>query len=233
MRSRASVRPWPRPWLRVLRIRRHSDQDATSQPGSGWCQSSIRAGKEKLGSISKQGDRYLRSLFTAGALAVIRYAKIYGTAHRPWLTALLARRPTKVAAIALANKLERWPCTLLFNVPPARISGENGEQFDDLPADAETICARLLLRPAATGRSRGKASGSSSHARPFVAGADRHAYTCDAPRRCGLWRPVSGNSRCGATPRPAGISSLRLPGILRPIHLRNVRRYRRLTSPGA
>lgn len=64
-------------------------------------------GKDKLGGISKQGDRYLRSLFTAGALAVIRYAKIYGTRHRPWLTALLARRPTKVAAIALANKLAR------------------------------------------------------------------------------------------------------------------------------
>ena len=45
-------------------------------------------GKDKLGSISKQGDRYLRSLFTAGALAVIRYAKIHDTAHRPWLTAL-------------------------------------------------------------------------------------------------------------------------------------------------
>jgi hypothetical protein len=35
-------------------------------------------GKDKLGSISKQGDRYLRSLFTAGALAVIRCAKIHG-----------------------------------------------------------------------------------------------------------------------------------------------------------
>jgi len=64
-------------------------------------------GKDRLGSISKQGDRYLRGLFTAGALAVIRYAKIYGTGHRPWLTTLLARRPTKVAAIALANKLAR------------------------------------------------------------------------------------------------------------------------------
>ena len=42
----------------------------------------------------------------AGALAVIRYAKIRGTRHRPWLTALLAR-PTKVAAIALANKIAR------------------------------------------------------------------------------------------------------------------------------
>jgi transposase len=64
-------------------------------------------GKDRLGSISKQGDRYLRSLFVIGALAVIRYAKIHGTKHRPWLTALLARRPTKVAAIALANKIAR------------------------------------------------------------------------------------------------------------------------------
>src|SRR4029453_3964170 len=64
-------------------------------------------GKERLGPISKQGDRYLRGLFTAGALAVIRYAKLHGTEHRPWLTALLARRPTKVAAIALAKNLAR------------------------------------------------------------------------------------------------------------------------------
>ena len=64
-------------------------------------------GRDRLGSISKQGDRYLRSLFMAGALAVIRYAKIHGSRHRPWLTALLARRPSKVAAIALANKIAR------------------------------------------------------------------------------------------------------------------------------
>src|SRR6266511_3163884 len=70
-------------------------------------------GRDKLGSISKQGDRYLRSLFTAGALAVIRYAKIHGTKHRPWLTALLARRPTKVAAIALANKIARMAWAIM------------------------------------------------------------------------------------------------------------------------
>ena len=64
-------------------------------------------GKDRLGSISKQGDRYLRGLFVAGALAVIRYVKIHGSKHRPWLTALLARRPTKIAAIALANKIAR------------------------------------------------------------------------------------------------------------------------------
>ena len=49
----------------------------------------------------------------AGALAVIRYAKIHGTKHRPWLTALLARRPTKVAAIALANKIARMAWAMM------------------------------------------------------------------------------------------------------------------------
>ena len=70
-------------------------------------------GREKLGNISKQGDRYLRSLFMTGALAVIRYAKIHGTKHRPWLAALLARRPTKVAAIALANKIARMAWAMM------------------------------------------------------------------------------------------------------------------------
>jgi transposase len=66
---------------------------------------SSSGGKERLGGITKQGDRYLRSLLTIGALAVIRRAKINGGSHRPWLSALLARRPTKVAAVALANKI--------------------------------------------------------------------------------------------------------------------------------
>jgi transposase len=70
-------------------------------------------GKDRLGNISKRGDRYLRSLFTTGALAVIRYAKIHGTRRRPWLTALLTRRPTKVAAIALANKIARMAWAIL------------------------------------------------------------------------------------------------------------------------
>src|SRR5262244_3132688 len=70
-------------------------------------------GRERLGSISKQGDRYLRSLFVTGALAVIRYAKKRGSKHRPWLAALLARKPTKVAAIALANKIARMAWAMM------------------------------------------------------------------------------------------------------------------------
>jgi transposase len=64
-------------------------------------------GKEKLGNITKAGDRYLRSLFCAGALSVIRRVATHGSKHRPWLSKLLERRPAKVAAIALANKLAR------------------------------------------------------------------------------------------------------------------------------
>jgi hypothetical protein len=45
--------------------------------------------------------------------AAIRYAKVHGTKHRPWLTALLARRPTKVAAIALANKIARMAWAMM------------------------------------------------------------------------------------------------------------------------
>ena|ERR1700731_3573111 len=67
-------------------------------------------GRHRLGSISKQGDRHLRSLFVAGAFAVIRYAKLRDTKYRPWVAALLARRPTKVAAIALAPASSpEWP----------------------------------------------------------------------------------------------------------------------------
>jgi transposase len=74
---------------------------------------SSSGGKEKLGNITKQGDRYLRSLLTLGAIAVIRYAKLHGTNHRPWLAALLARRPTKVAAVALANKIARMAWAMM------------------------------------------------------------------------------------------------------------------------
>ena len=90
------------------------DQDATFSAWIGLVPTQHSSGgKDRLGSISKQGDRYLRSLFVAGALAVIRYAKIHGTKHRPWLTALLARRPTKVAAIALANKPARMAWAMM------------------------------------------------------------------------------------------------------------------------
>jgi len=64
-------------------------------------------GKDRLGSITKQGNRYLRWLLVVGATAVIRYAQKHGTKNRPWLARLMERRPAKVAAVALANKIAR------------------------------------------------------------------------------------------------------------------------------
>jgi len=64
-------------------------------------------GKEKLGGISKAGNRYLRQLLVVGALAVIKRAKLLGYTRHPWLVSLMERRPAKVAAIALANKMAR------------------------------------------------------------------------------------------------------------------------------
>jgi transposase len=64
-------------------------------------------GKERLGSISKAGNRYLRRLLFVGALSVIKRAKQLGYTRHPWLVRLMERRSTKVAAIALANKIAR------------------------------------------------------------------------------------------------------------------------------
>jgi len=69
-------------------------------------------GKQKLGPISKQGDRYLRRILVVGAHSVLRRAKLNPEKY-PWLTQLLARRPFKVVAIALANKMARIAWALL------------------------------------------------------------------------------------------------------------------------
>ena len=69
-------------------------------------------GKRKLGPISKQGDRYLRRILVVGAHSVLRLAK-QNPEKYPWITKLLARRPFKVVAIALANKMARIAWALL------------------------------------------------------------------------------------------------------------------------
>ncbi len=64
-------------------------------------------GRDKLGGVTKAGDRYLRSMLMIGALSVVKRVKQLGYTHRPWLAELMVRRPIKVAAIALANKIIR------------------------------------------------------------------------------------------------------------------------------
>ena len=69
-------------------------------------------GKDRLGSISKQGDRYLRRLLVLGALSVVRSARTRPDKY-PWVIAMLSRRPTKVVAVALANKMARVAWAIL------------------------------------------------------------------------------------------------------------------------
>jgi len=70
-------------------------------------------GKERLGNISKAGNRYLRKLLVIGALSVIRRAKILGYTRHPWLVRLMERRSTMIAAIALANKIARMAWAMM------------------------------------------------------------------------------------------------------------------------
>jgi transposase len=63
-------------------------------------------GKQRLGPISKQGDRYLRRILIVGAFAVLRRARAHPEKY-PWVTQLLARKPAKVVAVAIANKTAR------------------------------------------------------------------------------------------------------------------------------
>ena len=70
-------------------------------------------GKERPGHISKAGDKYLRSLLMIGAFSLIKRVKLGGGTRRVWLLELMARRPIKVAAIALANKIARIAWALM------------------------------------------------------------------------------------------------------------------------
>jgi transposase len=95
---------------------------ATLGDGSGWrsarefsaClglvpEHSGTGGKTRVGHLSKRGDAYLRTLLIHGARSVIQHAR-----HRPkWLEQLLARRPTNVAVVALANKMARTAWALV------------------------------------------------------------------------------------------------------------------------
>ena len=64
-------------------------------------------GKPRLGRISKMGQRDLRRLLVVGAMSVIRNATRGGTVRDPWLADMLARKPRKLVAVALANRTAR------------------------------------------------------------------------------------------------------------------------------
>ncbi len=61
-------------------------------------------GKERLGRISKMGDRYLRRLLIVGMTSLVRQAKRGPGTTDPRLAQLLARKPARVATVAMANR---------------------------------------------------------------------------------------------------------------------------------
>lgn len=70
-------------------------------------------GKEKLGRITKMGERTLRRLLVIGASAVIKQALLRGAPAGSWLAQMLARKPRMLVAVALANKMARIVWALL------------------------------------------------------------------------------------------------------------------------
>lgn len=85
--------------------------------------SSSSGGKERLGAISKRGNKQLRTLLIVGATSVLKQAR-RGVTLPKWIVALMARRPFRVVAVALANKIARTIWALLvkggiYQAPPA------------------------------------------------------------------------------------------------------------------
>jgi transposase len=87
-------------------------------------------GKERLGRITKMGDRYLRKLLVVGACAVLSHREGQYDALRTWAKALIGRKTVKynfkLTAVALANKLARIAFAVLTR----------GEVYDDRPVAA-------------------------------------------------------------------------------------------------
>jgi transposase len=70
-------------------------------------------GKERLGGITKAGNRYIRRLLVIGATGLIRYRRQNVPGGLAWLQALLARRPARLVSVALANKMARIAWAIL------------------------------------------------------------------------------------------------------------------------
>jgi transposase len=85
-------------------------------------------GKERLGRTSKRGDKYIRCLLVAGAVAILRHARNRATRDAEWVRALLARRPAKVVAVALANRTARIVWAVMKRGAAYRATGIIGMQ---------------------------------------------------------------------------------------------------------
>ena len=72
-------------------------------------------GKERLGKVSKKGQKDIRSLLITGAMSVVNAAVRFGVPEGSWLARMLARKPKMLVAIALANRMARAIWAMLSN----------------------------------------------------------------------------------------------------------------------
>lgn len=78
-------------------------------------------GKERLGRISKMGDQYIRRLLVLGMVSRIRQIAKTPEAFDPWFADILARKPRKLAAVAMANKTARMIWAILTRNEPYKV----------------------------------------------------------------------------------------------------------------
>ena len=96
-----------RPPVLQLLEQRNAIHRLHAQVGDDQVGTEAAGGRQRLGGISREGNERLRQLLVVGAMAVIRHAKPGSKSASPWLLNLLERRPKKLAAVALANKMAR------------------------------------------------------------------------------------------------------------------------------
>lgn len=70
-------------------------------------------GKQRLGSISRMGERTIRRLLITGGSSMVRQASRFGAPAGSWLEKMLARKPRMLVSVALANKMARMVWALL------------------------------------------------------------------------------------------------------------------------
>ena len=90
----------------MCRTRACSNRDAISPPGSASRRDKTRAAaSRRLGTLTKQGNRYIRKMLVLGATSLLNVVGKRKGALRDWIVGLLAKKPARLVTVALANKL--------------------------------------------------------------------------------------------------------------------------------
>jgi transposase len=165
------------------------------------------AGKQRLGVITRAGDEDLRRVLVLGATAVIQQVKRGKGPALPWLSDLLARKPPKLAAVALANKTARIAWRLM-------ISGESYDPHHPsrLPAPPPTSSAAPCPPKGGAGCRQARAAVPTRQSMTPCSVPSRHGLGTAVPVASGTQRPaltapargVIATAQVGTKKRPSG-----------------------------